>query len=51
MNASFTREVCNNDEVIEVMHNWLGRCMTFKVVINLTGDEVFNTTRARDILE
>lgn len=49
--ASISREVHNSDEAREVLYNWLGDCMTFRVVINLAGEEVFNTSKVRDILE
>ncbi len=49
--ASITRELCNNDEAREVLYHWLDDCMKFRVVINLAGEEVFNTSRLKDILE
>ncbi len=49
--ASISREVCNDDEARQVLNNWLEDCTKFRVVINLMGEEVFITSRLKDILE
>ncbi|KUG02701.1 hypothetical protein ASZ90_019926 [hydrocarbon metagenome] len=49
--ASISREVCNDDEAREVLYDWLDDCMKFRVVINLMGEDAFNTSRLKDIVE
>lgn len=49
--ASITREVCDENEAQEVLHNYLDDCSKFAVVINLAGEESAVTSRLTDMLD
>ncbi|KUG03287.1 hypothetical protein ASZ90_019386 [hydrocarbon metagenome] len=49
--ASITREVSDENEAREVLHNYLDDCNKFSVVINLAGEESAAASRLIDILD
>ncbi|NLO22041.1 MAG: hypothetical protein GX119_08580 [Syntrophomonadaceae bacterium] len=49
--ASITREVCDEHEAQEVLHNYLDECTKFAVVINLAGEESAVASRLTEMLD
>ena len=49
--ASITREVSDENEAREVLHNYLDDCNKFSVVINLAGEQSAAASRLLDILD
>ncbi len=49
--ASITREVSDENEAREVLHNYLDDCTKFSVVINLAGEESAAASRLIDMLD
>lgn len=49
--ASITREVSDEHEAQEVLHNYLDDCSKFAVVINLAGEESAVASRLTEMLD
>ncbi len=49
--ASITREVSDENEAREVLHNYLDDCTKFSVVFNLAGEESAAASRLIDMLD